>query len=307
MKIWISKHSEVPIHEQLTTQLLLAVTSGELKSGQKLPSTRELARRFEIHANTVSAAYRELANKGWLEFRKGSGVYVRALDSGTPLDSQLEMDQLISTFLQIARSQGFSLGQIRKRIQGWLMFQPPDHFLVIEPEVSLRQILMAEIGEATKFPCRGGGYEDCGKPETLTGAIPVALYGRADIVREFLPKDIHCFFLKSRSVQSEIQRLKGLPTERTIVVISGWKDFVKWAHATLVAAGVDPARLSFRNAFEPGWQKGLTSDTFVIADIVQRRKLPVRHPCLEFRLIAESCLEDLCSYVDKFLASTSAH
>jgi DNA-binding transcriptional MocR family regulator len=43
MKLWISKSSEVPVAEQLTTQIMLAIHSGELKPNQKLPSTRELA------------------------------------------------------------------------------------------------------------------------------------------------------------------------------------------------------------------------------------------------------------------------
>ena len=61
---------------------MLAINSGELKANQKLPSTRELARRFALHSNTVNAAYRDLARRGWLYFRKGSGVYVRSLAPG---------------------------------------------------------------------------------------------------------------------------------------------------------------------------------------------------------------------------------
>ena len=55
----------------------LGIVSNDLKVAERLPSTRELARRYDIHANTVSSAYRELARRGWVEFRKGSGVYVR--------------------------------------------------------------------------------------------------------------------------------------------------------------------------------------------------------------------------------------
>src|SRR6188474_402296 len=77
MKLWLSKNSDVPLHEQLVTQIILGIVSNDLKVKQRLPSTRDLARRYSIHANTVSAAYRELARRGWVEFRKGSGVYVR--------------------------------------------------------------------------------------------------------------------------------------------------------------------------------------------------------------------------------------
>jgi DNA-binding transcriptional regulator YhcF (GntR family) len=104
MKIWISKGSEVPVREQLTTQIMLAVASGELKPGQRLPSIRELARRFEIHSNTANAAYRDLASQGWLEFRKGSGVYVRVLDQEVPLDARLEFHLVAQTSLEELRS-----------------------------------------------------------------------------------------------------------------------------------------------------------------------------------------------------------
>src|SRR5215213_9276189 len=101
MRLWVSKNSDVPLREQLVRQIMLGVVSDDLKPGQRLPSTRELARRFRIHSNTVSAAYRELARRGWLEFRKGSGVYVRPRssdDTRAALDAPLELDRLISAF-----------------------------------------------------------------------------------------------------------------------------------------------------------------------------------------------------------------
>ena len=82
MRLWLSKSSEVPLREQLVTQIILGVVSNDLKANERLPSTRELARRYKIHANTVSAAFRELTRLGWVEFRKGSGVYVKATSGG---------------------------------------------------------------------------------------------------------------------------------------------------------------------------------------------------------------------------------
>ena len=72
MRLWLSKNGEVPLREQLTAQIVLGIVSGNLPPGQRLPSTRELARRFQIHANTVSAAYRELEERGWLSRAKGA-------------------------------------------------------------------------------------------------------------------------------------------------------------------------------------------------------------------------------------------
>src|ERR1700682_2809098 len=145
MRLWLSKSSEVPLREQLVTQIRLGIVSGDLKVRQKLPSTRELARRFSIHSNTVSAAYRELNRTGWVEFRKGSGVYVRGLIADQTPEDNLDLDKLIATFFKAARARAHSLGEIQSRLKHWLALQPPDHFCVIEPDPELRRILVAEI------------------------------------------------------------------------------------------------------------------------------------------------------------------
>ena len=158
----------------------VGIVSEDLKPGQKLPSTRELAHRYDIHSNTVSAAYRELAHRGWVEFRKGNGVYVRDRVADAPADASLELDQLISTLFKIARERGYSVREIQSRVKRWLKAQPPDHFLVIEPDVEMRNVLIAEIEEATGFRAIGASIRDCAKPEALAGAAPVAMYGVAE-------------------------------------------------------------------------------------------------------------------------------
>src|ERR1700759_5727774 len=100
MRLWFSANSEVPLYRQLVTQVQLAILSGELRPGDRLPSTRELARRFAIHPNTVSAGYRELEDDGWTELRHGSGVYV--CDRRSPKSEQAPMDAFIADFFRRA-------------------------------------------------------------------------------------------------------------------------------------------------------------------------------------------------------------
>ena len=303
MRLWVSKKSEVPVREQLTTQIMLGITSDELKANQKLPSTRELARRFGIHSNTVNAAYRVLEERGWVEFRKGSGVYVRARNEDVPLDIQLELDHLISAFVKMARKQGFTLAEIRARVKVWLELQSPDHFLLIEPDAELRDILITEIGEATGFPVSGVGLGECRNPAVLTGAVVVAMYGRADEVRAALPLDTSCMILRARSAQEEVKRLKSLPADDMVAIVSRWPEFLRWARATLVAAGVNPAVLSFRDAREKGWQSALRLSTLVVSDAVVSQQLPADCRVLMFRILSQSSLAELKSYVEQFLAS----
>jgi GntR family transcriptional regulator len=304
MRLWVSKNSDVPLREQLATQIMLGIVSNDLKPGQRLPSTRELARRFRIHSNTVSAAYRELARRGWLEFRKGSGVYVRTLstdDALAALDSRLELDRLISAFLLLARGQGFSLGQVQARIKHWLELQPPDHFLVVEPETELREILVAEIQEATGFPVRGASLSECSEPTVFTGAAVVALYGKAESVRDVLPPATSCLLLHTRSVPESLSGQKPPPSDALIAVVSRWPEFLHWSHVVLVAAGLDPSALDFRDAREAGWERGLRASAFVIADTLSAARLPAGCEVRVFRIIADSSLDELRRFVEQFL------
>src|SRR6476646_6189288 len=144
MQLWFSRQSDISIRDQLATQIVLAIVSGELAPEQLLPSTRELARRFRLHPNTVSAGYRQLEQSGWLEFRKGSGVYVSDRRPDDIKDG-LALDQLISEFFRSARKLDTPLAVVRARLKQWLEMQPPDHFLLIEPDEQLARIVAREM------------------------------------------------------------------------------------------------------------------------------------------------------------------
>src|SRR5947208_13389314 len=103
MQLWFARGSEVSIREQVVTQVVLGILSDDLPAGQRLPSTRELARRFKVHANTVSAAYKQLEREGWVEFRRGSGIYVRASKPAMPNSPELALEQLIAGLFRSAR------------------------------------------------------------------------------------------------------------------------------------------------------------------------------------------------------------
>jgi DNA-binding transcriptional regulator YhcF (GntR family) len=294
MRIWLSKNSEVPLREQLVTQITLGIISGDLQPNQKLPSTRELSHRLDVHSNTVSTAYRDLASRGWVEFRKGSGVYVRELSANTVRDATLELDRLISNLFQTARAKGYSMSEIAARVKRWVDAQPPDHFLLIEPDIELRKILMAEIHQATGFQVEGAGIEECAVH--LTGATPVALYSRAELVRASLPPDTTCLFLHMRSVPDELQGKTRPAKDDLITVVSRWQELFKWSRTILVAAGIDPETICFRNAGERDWQKGLQTNWLVITDALTSERMPVNCNHSVFRIIADSSLDELRNF-----------
>jgi DNA-binding transcriptional regulator YhcF (GntR family) len=286
--------------------MLLGIVSGDLKPGQKLPSIREIAHRYQIHSNTVSAAYRSLASRGWVEFRKGSGVYVRERGAGAPTDPTVELDQLIDSLLRSARERGHTLAEIQGRVKRWLAIQPPDHFLLIDPDPEFREILIAEIKDATGYRTVGIGLDKSPEAETLAGAAPIAMYGLADEVRAWLPPWASLTLLRLRSIEGAIAGQRRPASDELITIVSHWQGFLKWAKTVLVAAALDPDALSFREAIGPDWKKGLASSAMVITDALTARSLPANCQARVFRVIADASLEELINLKSFFVGDPGA-
>jgi len=69
--------SRIPYYTQLYDGFRMAIISGRLVPGQRLPSTRALADELQISRYPVFSAFDQLLHDGYLEGRVGSGTYVR--------------------------------------------------------------------------------------------------------------------------------------------------------------------------------------------------------------------------------------
>ena len=70
---------EVPrttLASALTERMLDLIRAEGLRAGDRLPATRELAKRFAVTTPTLREALRRLEATGAVEFRHGSGIYV---------------------------------------------------------------------------------------------------------------------------------------------------------------------------------------------------------------------------------------
>src|SRR5262245_33407815 len=293
MRLWIARAGGVAVRDQLVAQVLLAILSGDLRPGQRLPSTRDLARRLKVHANTVSAAYTELEREGWVASRRGSGVYVRNRERPASADPDAALDQFIADLFRSARERGIPLRRVHSRLRRWLALHPPDHFAVIEPDAELGRILTTEIEAAVGFPAVTMTPEECREPDALTGAIPVVLLSKYEALRAILPPGADCIPLKIRSVPGSLAQWMPIPADALIVVASRWEGFLKWARVMLVSAGAHPDSVELRDARRARWRQGLGEARAVIADVVTAASVPSGCRVLPFPMIAETSLETL--------------
>ncbi|MFO0789245.1 MAG: GntR family transcriptional regulator [Pirellulales bacterium] len=76
MLFHVDARNGLAVYEQIVRQVKFAVAHGAVRSGELVPSVRELARELAINPNTVARAYRQLQDEGVLETVRGTGLAV---------------------------------------------------------------------------------------------------------------------------------------------------------------------------------------------------------------------------------------
>lgn len=72
----LQPESHIPLYVQLRDQLRALVHSGELRSGDRIPASRELASQLGVHRTTVANAYAELESEGLIQGHVGRGTFI---------------------------------------------------------------------------------------------------------------------------------------------------------------------------------------------------------------------------------------
>ena len=68
--------NERPIYIQLVEKIRIEIISGKLKSGERIPSVRELALTARVNPNTMQKALMELENEGLVYTERTNGKFV---------------------------------------------------------------------------------------------------------------------------------------------------------------------------------------------------------------------------------------
>src|SRR5438309_1308366 len=82
--IRIDRRLRESLQMQLYQQIRLGIISGALSAGARLPSTRDLTGQLGLSRNTIVYAFDRLVAEGYLEGRRGSGIYVAQLQLAPP-------------------------------------------------------------------------------------------------------------------------------------------------------------------------------------------------------------------------------
>lgn len=90
MRLEVDARSGIPIYIQIVEGIRRAVEAGGLRSGERLPTVRALAKELGVAPNTVVRAYGELQRMGLIGSRPGVGTVVAEGVEGASRERKIE-------------------------------------------------------------------------------------------------------------------------------------------------------------------------------------------------------------------------
>ncbi|HEY6140413.1 MAG TPA: winged helix-turn-helix domain-containing protein, partial [Thermoanaerobaculia bacterium] len=76
--VTVDRRLSEPLYQQIYDAFRARVVRGDLRAGQLVPSTRELARELGVSRLPVLDAYAQLLAEGYFETRVGAGTFIAA-------------------------------------------------------------------------------------------------------------------------------------------------------------------------------------------------------------------------------------
>ncbi len=112
MLLHLNPSNGVPIYRQMLNQLRDRILGGQLPSGEKLPSVRDLSITAEVNPLTVAKVYQFLEREGLVETRRGTGTFVASrVKTFTPSERRQQLEPLIRQMVTEATHLGVSAEQ----------------------------------------------------------------------------------------------------------------------------------------------------------------------------------------------------
>ena len=119
MRINIHPSSDLPIYEQIASEIKRAILAGEVARGAPLPSMRTLAKDLRVSVITTKRAYEELERQGFIESAVGRGSFVKSGEAQAQA-ARMEYQRAVTAGLQsaahAARLGGIDLAQLQEEL-----------------------------------------------------------------------------------------------------------------------------------------------------------------------------------------------
>ncbi|MCO1658947.1 GntR family transcriptional regulator [Pseudonocardia humida] len=146
-------------YQRVAAAIRHRITTGALRPGDRVPSTRQLVRDFAVAMATATRALAVLRDEGLVVTRPGSGTVVRAPDpparrAGRTPDRALTTARIVDTALAIADAEGLDAASMR-RLAAELGVGPMSLYRHLSGREELEHLLVRAVFRAHPLPDPG--------------------------------------------------------------------------------------------------------------------------------------------------------
>jgi DNA-binding transcriptional regulator YhcF (GntR family) len=292
MEIVLNRKGGVPLHHQLLAQLELKILGGSIAPGQRLPSVRALARQLGLHANTVSAAYRELEAAGHVELKRGAGVFVRKGKPGT-LEEARGLDEMIRLAVGTALRKGYTGADIIAAVERWLRAAPAERVVVVDPRKETVDLVVHEVQDALGVPVSGCTLDELeAEPALLSGALGLVFPYHAGKVASLVP-GAALVVIHVGLTSEDRETIVALPAGATILLVSRSPLVLSFAAAVIGGLRGDELLVETRLlGSRAQWRRLVPVADLVLVDGLARPAVEAARPkrLREVRLLGKAAL-----------------
>jgi len=247
----VNQKSHVPVHVQLEEQIKHLILTGTFEAGDRLPSIRALAGFLRVNRNTVARVISDLEREGFVESRRGSGVYVVE----PPVDEEASRRQdVLERVMDLAAAQGVSVEELGNALLARSGVRPQEKVPILFVECTgaeldqfsseLEEQLPVEVERVLleDLPARLSGEED--PPWRMAVTTFFHVHEVQDLVE---PLGIETIALLAEANIESLRRLTELPTGTPVGVVGWGRTCMENLSRSLEGAGLE--HLDFRSVY----------------------------------------------------------
>ena len=251
MDLQINQKSHVPVHVQLEEQIKHLILTGTFEAGDRLPSIRALAGFLRVNRNTVARVISDLEREGFVESRRGSGVYVVE----PPVDEEASRRQeVLERVMDLAAAQGVSVEELGNALLARSGVRPQEKVPILFVECTGAELdqLSSELEEQLPVEVEKVLLEDLAARLSGEGDPPwrmaVTTFFHVHEVQDIVePLGIETVALLAEANIESLRRLTELPAGTSVGVVGWGQTCMENLSRSLEGAGLE--HLDFRSVY----------------------------------------------------------
>jgi GntR family transcriptional regulator len=246
MDLQIDQKSHVPVHVQLEAQIKHLILAGRFEVGSRLPSIRALAGYLRINRNTVARVMADLEREGYVESRRGSGIYV--LEPRVDAEN-LERREVLEWVMDLAAARGVPVEELAYALLARAGAEPREKSRILFIECTRAELdqFSAELERQLPVEVERVLLEDLpskvAEEEEPLWRMAVTTFFHVHEVQEVMnPRGVETVALLAEANLESLRRLTELPAGTPVGVVGWGRTCMENLSRSIEGAGLDHLR-----------------------------------------------------------------